>query len=87
MLKNFIMKVTTGLILCGGTGDRVKKLINSEQKCMHRLYGIPILTYLLDQLNKNGFKKIYFLCHYNHKEISEYFGKNFKKLVEQFANK
>jgi D-glycero-D-manno-heptose 1,7-bisphosphate phosphatase len=74
------MKVTTGLILCGGTGSRVKKLINSKQKCMHRLYSIPILTYLLDQLSKNGFKKIYFLCHFNHNEISDYFNKNFKNL-------
>ena len=74
------MKITTGLILCGGTGTRVKKLINSKQKCMHRLYGIPILTYLLDQLSNSGFEKIYFLCHFNHKEISEYFGKNFGNL-------
>jgi D-glycero-alpha-D-manno-heptose 1-phosphate guanylyltransferase len=74
------MKVTTGLILCGGTGSRVKKLINSKQKCMHRLYSIPILTYLLDQLSKNGFKKIYFLCNFNHNEISDYFNKNFKNL-------
>ena len=74
------MKITTGLILCGGTGTRVKKLINSKQKCMHRLYGIPILTYLLNQLSSGGFKKIYLLCHFNNKEIIEYFGKNFKKL-------
>lgn len=75
-----MMKVTTGLILCGGIGTRVKELINSKQKCMHRLYGIPILTYLLDQLSNSGFKKIYLLCHYNNEEIIEYFGKNFKKL-------
>ena len=75
-----MMKVTTGLILCGGIGTRVKELINSKQKCMHRLYGIPILTYLLDQLSNSGFKKIYLLCHYNNEEIIQYFGKNFKKL-------
>ena len=75
-----MMKVTTGLILCGGIGTRVKELINSKQKCMHRLYGIPMLTYLLNQLSNSGFKKIYLLCRHNNEEIIKYFGKNFKKL-------
>lgn len=74
------MKITTGFILCGGTGRRVRGYINSKQKCMHRVFGIPVITHLLDQLNINGFRNIYFLCHYNHREISDFFGKKFKNL-------
>ena len=74
------MKIKTGLILCGGAGRRVRNYINSKQKCMHRVFGIPVITYLLDQLNISGFRNIYFLCYYNHREISDYFGKKFKNL-------
>ncbi len=75
------MKITTGLILCGGAGKRVRSYINSKQKCMHRVFGMPVITHLLDQLNINGFKNIYFLCYYHHREISDFFGKKYKNLT------
>ena len=62
------------VILAGGLGTRLLPLTESMPKPMIMFNGKPFLEYLVENLKKNGFKKILFLLGYKHGVIERYFG-------------
>jgi len=64
------------LILCGGKGERLNPLTNKIPKPLVPINGIPILTYLINYFEINGFKQFVITAGYRSKEIIEFFRKN-----------
>ena len=61
------------VILAGGKGNRLKPLTNHISKCMVNINSIPLLSYHLNYLYSEGFKKFLILTGYkSNKIISNY---------------
>ena len=76
MLNSFHRKerVTTALLLAAGTGSRLYPLTESEPKCLTLVNGTAILERLLDNLNKNGFKRLVVVTGYLENKIRDFLG-------------
>jgi len=77
------------VILAGGEGSRLKKIIGKKQKCIAKINKKPFLDYILNQYSKYNFKKIYILVGKSSDEvISLYHGKEFNFVkIECLAEK
>lgn len=61
------------LILCGGIGQRLAKLVKDRPKPMVEINGKPFLDYLLEYLKENSFKRIIMGTGYMSEKIKEYY--------------
>jgi D-glycero-alpha-D-manno-heptose 1-phosphate guanylyltransferase len=68
------------VILAGGFGTRLRSVVNDVPKPMALVRGIPFLSYLLEELNNNGFHKAIIAAGYKHETISGYFGEHYKNI-------
>lgn len=68
------------VILAGGFGTRLKNVINDIPKPMAPIRNIPFLSYILNQLNKQGFTKVVLAVGYLHEKISSFYGEKFKNI-------
>ena len=77
------------VILAGGEGSRLKKIIGKKQKCIAQINKKPFLDYIINQYSKYNFKKIYILVGKSSEEvISLYHGKEFNFVkIECLAEK
>jgi len=64
------------VILAGGEGSRLKKIIGKKQKCVTKINNKPFLQYILNLYSKYNFKKIYILV-----------GKGSKEVISLYHNK
>ena len=72
------------VILAGGEGSRLKKIIGKKQKCIAKINQKPFLEYILNQYSKYYFKEIYILVGKGSDEVmSLYHNKelNFIKII------
>lgn len=60
-----------GVILVGGRGSRLGKLTNNVPKPLIKIRDKPFLDYLLYQICKYKFKKIYLLCSYKYNQFKK----------------
>jgi NDP-sugar pyrophosphorylase family protein len=65
---------SVGVIVCGGKGERLKKITKGTQKCMVRIAGEPIIWYVVHSLVRNGCRKLYFIVGYKGHQIKNFFG-------------
>lgn len=63
----------TALILCGGKGERLRPLTESIPKPLVELNGRPILSYLLDHIQKFGITEIVIAAGYKAEKIHDFF--------------
>lgn len=68
------------VILAGGLGTRLKKVIKDLPKPMAYIKDKPFLEYILNYLNKNGITRVVLSVGYKWETIKEYFGNKFKKI-------
>jgi glucose-1-phosphate cytidylyltransferase len=68
------------ILLCGGKGERLRPLTMEIPKPMVLVKGLPILWYILKQLEKYNLSDIYLTVGYKSSVIKEYFYENFKNL-------
>jgi D-glycero-alpha-D-manno-heptose 1-phosphate guanylyltransferase len=68
------------IILAGGLGTRLKGVINDVPKPMAPINEKPFLSYLMNQLIKNGITKIILSVGYKNQFIRSYFGDNYKNI-------
>lgn len=61
------------LILCGGLGTRLSKVINDTPKGMAKVGGKPFLSILVNELSKFGMQNIIFCIGHLREQISGYF--------------
>ncbi|MCD6353945.1 MAG: nucleotidyltransferase family protein [Prolixibacteraceae bacterium] len=73
------------IILCGGMGSRLKKVVNDRPKPMALINNKPFLHYLLNYLQKENFSHIILSVGFKHELISNYFGKLFKGIKISYA--
>lgn len=68
------------IILAGGFGTRLKDLVSDIPKPMAPIRGVPFLSYILDQLNNNGFTKVVLAIGYLGYKIKAFYGLKYKNL-------
>ena len=81
-IKNF--KNTDLVILAGGEGTRIKKLLGKYPKPMIKFNSKHLIQYILNNASRYNFKRIVILCGYRHKIIfKKYHNKkiNFTKII------
>jgi len=66
------------IILAGGLGTRLRKVVKDVPKPMADVNGRPFLEYLLRYLQQNGIEKVILSVGYKWEVIKAYFGDSFK---------
>lgn len=61
------------IILCGGSGTRLKDLTQNHQKCMIEINGKPFLSYIISQLKSFGIRNFIFATGKFSEEVELYF--------------
>ena len=69
--------VKEAIVLAGGLGTRLKKVVSNVPKPMADVNGKPFLEYLLQFLAKRGIKKVVLSVGYRYWIIRDYFGSSF----------
>ena len=78
-MKNKIKSI----ILCGGEGLRLRPITKSVPKPLVEINGKPILSYLLEKLEKTDITEHIIAAGYKSEKIYDYFANNkFKKRIE-----
>jgi len=62
------------VILAAGAGTRLKDLTNDQPKVMVKIFGKPMLQYLVETLAKKGIRDLVFVVSYKKDAIMNYFG-------------
>jgi phosphoheptose isomerase len=65
------------LILAGGLGTRLKGVLVDKPKVMAPILGRPFITYLFDQLEQAGIKRIILCTGYKSEKIEQAFGNQY----------
>lgn len=73
------------IVLAGGFGTRLQKVVNDRPKSMALINQRPFLEYLFDYLISQGVEKVVLSVGYKHEIISDHFGAEYKKLSIQYA--
>jgi D-glycero-alpha-D-manno-heptose 1-phosphate guanylyltransferase len=73
------------IILAGGFGTRLKEVLPGLPKSMAPIHGKPFLAYLLDNLEKKGFKKVILSVGYMADKIIDHFGARYQELVLEYS--
>ena len=74
LINNKSERITTGLLLAAGTGSRLFPLTKNAPKCLTLLNDVSILDRLIENLEKQGFKKLIIVTGYLNEHIEEYLG-------------
>jgi D-glycero-alpha-D-manno-heptose 1-phosphate guanylyltransferase len=78
--------ITEAIILAGGFGTRLQKVVNDVPKPMALVNGRPFLEYLIDYLIQFKIKRIILSTGYKHETISFHFGKTFKNIKIDYSH-
>jgi D-glycero-alpha-D-manno-heptose 1-phosphate guanylyltransferase len=73
------------VILVGGLGTRLKSMTNGLPKPMIDVNGKPFLSYILNFLCSNGFRKIILAVGYRHNVIESYFKYSYKNMEISYS--
>lgn len=73
------------IVLAGGFGTRLQKVVNEVPKPMAPVYGKPFLSYVLNYLIRYKYTHVVLATGYLHEKIEDYFGNNYKGLTIRYA--
>jgi D-glycero-alpha-D-manno-heptose 1-phosphate guanylyltransferase len=73
------------IILAGGFGTRLQKMVNDMPKSMALVNDKPFLEYLLNFLTGQGIQKVILSVGYKREMIQEYFKDHYKQLAISYA--
>ena len=71
-MSDKLAKDVSVLVLAGGFGTRVRHLFPDTPKPLMPILGQPFLTWLLESIRHQGFKKVYLLAHFLSSELLDY---------------
>ena len=77
--------INQAIILAGGLGTRLQKVVSDLPKPMADINGKPFLEYLFKYLEKYNIKKVILSVGYKHEKIIEYFGNNYNEISISYA--
>ncbi len=72
------------IILVGGFGTRLRKLVQDVPKPMADINGKPFLEHILNYLIHFGMRKVFLSVGYKYEVIENYFGSSYKALSIQY---
>ena len=81
MQNKYSFRNTDFVILAGGKGTRIKKLLGKYPKPMLKFNNKHFVQYILNKISKYNFKRIIILCSYRH----EIFFKKYHKKIINFS--
>lgn len=73
------------IILAGGFGTRLRSVVSDVPKPMAPVAGRPFLSYLLDDLSRQGYQHVVLATGYLHEKVEEYFGHAYAGLTVDYA--
>jgi D-glycero-alpha-D-manno-heptose 1-phosphate guanylyltransferase len=73
------------VILAGGLGTRLRGVIEDLPKSMAPVSGLPLLTYILEQLSKASFSKAVLAVGYKNQSITSFYGDNYKDIKLEYS--
>lgn len=73
------------VILAGGFGTRLQKVVHDVPKPMASVAGKPFLSYLLDQLDRQGCTHAVLAVGYKREVIQNYFGSGYKRISLSYS--
>lgn len=73
------------VILAGGFGTRLQKVVHDVPKPMAPVAGKPFLSYLLDQLDRQGCTHAVLAVGYKREVIQNYFGSGYKRISLSYS--
>ena len=73
------------VILAGGFGTRLQKVVHDVPKPMAPVAGKPFLSYLLDQLDRNGCTHAILAVGYKKEIIQDFFGSHYKGISLSYS--
>lgn len=73
------------VILAGGFGTRLQKVVHNVPKPMASVAGKPFLSYLLDQLDRQGCTHAVLAVGYKREVIQNYFGSGYKRISLSYS--
>jgi len=79
------MITTEAIILAGGLGSRLQKVVSDRPKPMAEINGRPFLEYLLDYLISQGITKAILAVGFKHEFIQHHFGNTYKHIDLRYA--
>ena len=77
--------IKQAIVLAGGFGTRLQKVVQEVPKPMAPINGRPFLDYQLNYLKSYGIERIIFSVGYKHEHISGYFGVEYQGLKITYA--
>ncbi|MFH0865843.1 MAG: nucleotidyltransferase family protein [Bacteroidota bacterium] len=72
--------IKEAILLAGGLGTRLQKVVNDVPKPMAPVSGRPFVEHVLDYLIASGIKNIIFSIGYKHEVFTKHFGNSYKNL-------
>ena len=75
----------TAAILAGGLGTRLRSILTDKPKVLAEIHGRPFLSYLLDQLNDAGVRRVVLLTGYRGGEIRSVFGDSYQNIKLRYS--
>lgn len=79
-------RITTALLLAAGTGSRLFPLTKSSPKCLTLVNEISILERLVNNLKKQGFKRLVIVTGYKEECIKEFLGNKSEELSIEYVH-
>jgi NDP-sugar pyrophosphorylase family protein len=83
-LKNIFSKISF-LILCGGSGKRLRPVVSDRQKAMADVSGQPFITFILEQIFAAGGRDVILCTGFMGEPIESLLGKSYKGLSLRFS--
>lgn len=80
------MQNKEAIILAGGKGTRLSKVVSDVPKPMAMVSGRPFLCHLLDKLKREGFTKVIIADGYLREFIEDYFGSEYSGLSIEYSS-
>lgn len=74
------MSLTTGAILAGGLGTRLRSVINDRPKVLAPVAGKPFLAHLLDQLTDAGIERVVLMIGHRAGQVQDTFGETYREI-------
>ena len=69
--------ISEAVVLCGGLGTRLRKIVKDVPKPMAPVGDKPFLAFVLEYLKKQNIKRVILAVSYKYEVIQQYFGGEF----------
>lgn len=73
------------IILAGGFGTRLQRIVENVPKPMVDINGMPFLSFIMDYLVSHGVSKVLLSVGYKHEIIENYFGFRYKNIEIEYV--